>query len=581
MNLELIDPFGRQIPDRIDSTLLLDPALHFRHHEIKTKKKPTEQLGWKAAYHLSFNRRGTYLAIGYGSGTVAVFHTLSRSLAALYQSEDPHVSPTSFGEGVTSVTWSRRSRTLLTGAAGEKTVVIYDTTHPYGPEEACKNLGEVTKDFGDDDAEDGDSPRHKKDSAKGQVLRGHALDKTKNTSFLDADTRYTVVADRQTLTPIILEQGQAVPTTSVKSPEQRYAEAHAHGTSLRKHPSVGFAFAHAAGGSLQVSPRIPTGGLIVLSNGTLMLFWFPPSAFISGDGPAPPVYLVPLYQEAVTCAAFDHHGDRVYAANKEGRLLAFDIGLIWKTLLACTTPGLQHKLPTIRPTLNLSTGGSSAWHVLVSRNGKYLVVNSSDGTLRLYATDDLWSKKTEKPAFSFQDVVSKVKFASCDLSGDGEYVVGGANGGDNKYELYIWNTTTGALMDKLTGASVQLYSVAWHPTRAFLAVATSDGLVDVWGPRINWTAFAPDFQALPRNVEYVEREDEFDVDEKGRFVTETENKEGEEDNENEPVDVMTIVKVPVFASDSESEEEVFYFETKVVNQLAERGKRRISASTED
>jgi hypothetical protein len=52
--------------------------------------------------------------------------------------------------------------------------------------------------------------------------------------------------------------------------------------------------------------------------------------------------------------------------------------------------------------------------------------------------------------------------------------------------------------------------VAWHPTRAFLAVATSDGLVDVWGPRINWTAFAPDFQALPRNIEYVEREDEFD-----------------------------------------------------------------------
>lgn len=41
-------------------------------------------------------------------------------------------------------------------------------------------------------------------------------------------------------------------------------------------------------------------------------------------------------------------------------------------------------------------------------------------------------------------------------------------------------------------------------------MATSDGLVDVWGPRINWTAFAPDFQALPRNIEYVEREDEFD-----------------------------------------------------------------------
>ncbi|OEU13663.1 hypothetical protein FRACYDRAFT_154867, partial [Fragilariopsis cylindrus CCMP1102] len=110
----------------------------------------------------------------------------------------------------------------------------------------------------------------------------------------------------------------------------------------------------------------------------------------------------------------------------------------------------------------------------------------------------------------FQDVVTKIKFVSCDISGDGEYIVGGAQGNDTKYELYIWNTTTGALMDKLTGSNVQLYSVAWHPTRSFLAVAAADGLVDVWGPRINWTAFAPDFQALPNNVEYLECEDEFD-----------------------------------------------------------------------
>lgn len=95
--------------------------------------------------------------------------------------------------------------------------------------------------------------------------------------------------------------------------------------------------------------------------------------------------------------------------------------------------------------------------------------------------------EVEKPIFVFQDVVTKIKFVSCDISGDGEYIVGGAQGNDTKYELYIWNTTTGALMDKLTGSNVQLYSVAWHPTRSFLAVAAADGLVDVWGPRINWT----------------------------------------------------------------------------------------------
>jgi hypothetical protein len=242
-----------------------------------------------------------------------------------------------------------------------------------------------------------------------------------------------------------------------------------------------------------------------------------------------------------------------------------------------------------------------------------LVINSADGALRLYSTAECWSapESVERPNLVFQDIISKVKFASCDISGDGEYVVGGANGNvDNKYELYIWNTTTGALLDKLTGPPVQLYSVAWHPTRSFLAVAASDGMVDVWGPPINWTAFAPDFQALPANVEYVEREDEFDIvavhradkkdeldeeagnlnpqiatddvpvtddddDEKKDVVPEQDyyvdgnHDEGDEDkdeeNERAIVDVVSVEPVPVFASDSEDEEETFTFLNKVTH----------------
>ena len=125
-------------------------------------------------------------------------------------------------------------------------------------------------------------------------------------------------------------------------------------------------------------------------------------------------------------------------------------------------------------------------------------------------------------------------------------------------------------MDKLTGPSVQAYSVAWHPTRAFVAVATSDGLLDIWGPRINWTNFAPDFQALPMNVEYVEGEDELDVDKDGKFLVDQESAKGSEENESSIVDVCTIEPVPVFASDSEREEEVFAFETKLSNLLLGR-----------
>jgi COMPASS component SWD1 len=101
--------------------------------------------------------------------------------------------------------------------------------------------------------------------------------------------------------------------------------------------------------------------------------------------------------------------------------------------------------------------------------------------------------------------------------------------------------------------------VAWHPTRSFLAVTASDGLVDRWGPRINWTAFAPDFQALPQNVEYVEQEDEFDIVDNG--VEKEGKKDGDkEDEERDDVDILTLHKIPVFQSDSEDESEVFHFE---------------------
>jgi len=101
-----------------------------------------------------------------------------------------------------------------------------------------------------------------------------------------------------------------------------------------------------------------------------------------------------------------------------------------------------------------------------------------------------------------------------------------------------------------------------------LAIATGDGLVDVWGPRINWTAFAPDFQALPRNVEYVECEDEFDIveDEKEGSIS-----KDEDDGENEIVDILTVEPVPVFQSDSEDEADVFTFETQVTNPIGGRG----------
>ena len=77
---------------------------------------------------------------------------------------------------------------------------------------------------------------------------------------------------------------------------------------------------------------------------------------------------------------------------------------------------------------------------------------------------------------------------------------------------------------------------------------------------MDWTAFAPDFQALQKNVEYIEKEDEFDVIVDGDELAKR-NQSSDKIEEREYVDVTTISTIPAFDSDSENEEDVFYFTT--------------------
>lgn len=611
MNLELLDPFRRQIPDRVDATLSMPSYLHTRNttatSSVDDSKSPTgksqqqQQLmqddeDWKAAYHVQFNRRGAYMAVGYASGLVGVHDVQSRTLNAIYRgdsgteqkdignSQDQQQSTPKgkqqqqqeqeqhLGNGVTSVSWSRRSRTLLAGAIGDTLVRLYDTTHPYGPEECTVNL--MADDGKDANADhnnpDEDKPlRSSPSNNASQISPGDRLAIRKST-FSDVRSSYIDYATE----PRILSSDTI---TFVSKPGNRDLLHESATTTITRFPALHFHLPNPVSGSIEVHPRITTGGLAVLSDGSLVLFWIPEAAWCErkGDGAEAnnnnSARIWTLWNDTasntITCASFDPQGQRIYAATREGNLLGFEVGTVFEAITSPT----QQQIPACEKQCHFTIripGGATVWHLIVSRDGKHIIINCADGALRLYPAKDCWQspEEIERPAQVFQDVVNKIKFASCAVSGDAEYVVGAANGAvDNKYELYIWNLSTGGLMDKLTGAAVQLYNIAWHPTRSFLAVATSDGLIDVWGPRINWTAFAPDFQALPMNVEYVEREDEFDLDTDGHNIVTKEDKDAEAEDENAVVDVVTIELVPVFASDSEDEEDVFHFETKFTN----------------
>jgi hypothetical protein len=447
MNLELLDPFRRQNPDRIDSTLSLPKSLHFRSTTTTTttastknpdgvassssKKDATLDGDWKAAYHIAFNRRGSYIAVAYGSGTIAVFDTVSRTVSSVYRPQEVDDSKMNDangppGHGITSISWSRRSRTLLAGSLGHNEVMLIDNTHPYGAEECCTAVQfEENKDAVDDDNNNSNQRSHSPPTITPQKSKPS----TSETSFVKRNINnhhFTKPATLQTKINDVFsskdvddpKENQDNKLTSRRTlvPVDRCP------STIRRYPAVRFEFPLPIGSSLQVHPRDELSGYAVLNDGSITVFSVPQVGFEESQsgGDQPAVTLRTIYSGEkyhITCSAFDPHGEKIYAGTTDGKLLGFEVGAVFNALAT-----ESNKIPCIKPNFVIQIPGcASAWHIVVSRNGRYIIVNSSDAAVRLYNASECWTtpEEVEKPTFVFQDVVSKVRFASCDVSGDG------------------------------------------------------------------------------------------------------------------------------------------------------------------
>lgn len=203
----------------------------------------------------------------------------------------------------------------------------------------------------------------------------------------------------------------------------------------------------------------------------------------------------------------------------------------------------------------------------LTRSGRELLVNGQDKIIKTFLVPDLSAEDLDPDTIQlaiehkFEDVVNRCSWNHVTFSCTGEYVVASTY---NNHELYIWERGHGSLVRMLEGPKEEQGVIEWHPSKALLAACGLEtGRINIWSvtsPQ-RWSALAPDFVEVEENVEYMEREDEFDIH------PQEEIKKRRLEEEDEAVDVLTMghagveppggFQMPILFNlgDSDSEEE--------------------------
>lgn len=181
--------------------------------------------------------------------------------------------------------------------------------------------------------------------------------------------------------------------------------------------------------------------------------------------------------------------------------------------------------------------------IRVTASGRDMLVNASDRILRTLHLPNLDDPNLDfenlelEVEHKFQDLVQRLSWNHVSFAPEGEYVIATPY---MHHDIYVWETGSGTLFKILEGPKDELSVTEWHPHKPFVAaVGVDTGRIYLWSiltPQ-RWSALAPDFVEVEENVEYVEREDEFDI----QPIEEIHKRRL--DQEDEDIDVLTIEPV--------------------------------------
>lgn len=156
-------------------------------------------------------------------------------------------------------------------------------------------------------------------------------------------------------------------------------------------------------------------------------------------------------------------------------------------------------------------GGFTA--VACSASGKDLILTGKNKSMRVVSIE---SEKVEL-RFKLQDVVDKFVWKSAGfsqhLSLDASFIYAAA-AAKGRHIVNIWECSTGNVIHRLEGPQEEASLALWSPIKPQLyTVGKQTGKIYVWGPQFaqKWAALVPNIEAIETNIEYIEREDEFDL----------------------------------------------------------------------
>jgi COMPASS component SWD1 len=250
-------------------------------------------------------------------------------------------------------------------------------------------------------------------------------------------------------------------------------------------------------------------------------------------------------KQLTTAAVFHRSGEYIITGTSKG----------WINIISSST---LETVYSMRPTNGCIT------YIRLSISGRYMVLNSSDRIIRSVVLPDTFTADSETEQLEvehkFQDVVNRLLWNHVTFSGNGEFVAASTY---HNHDIYIWERSHGRLIKILEGPKEELGVCEWHPTRPLVgAVGLETGRIYIWATSSpqRWSALAPDFAEVEENVEYDEREDEFDIH------PAEDVKQQELNKETEVVDVVTVEpargedmvglwQLPVSLDDEETESE--------------------------